>query len=70
VAYRFKTANGESGTNLKFYLDCKTHEIETGEPCNYIEPIGPATSQLASNGKGIQPLGSPNPVKKPNCPTC
>lgn len=70
VVYRFKTANGETGSNLGFFLSCKTHEIETGEPCALLEPSGPPVEVATVSGKGMQPLGSANPVKTSFCKNC
>ena len=70
VVFRFKTAKGETGSNLGYYLDCKKHEIETGTPCNLLEPLGPPVEATIKASRGMQPLGSQSPVKTSFCKNC
>lgn len=65
VVWRVKTAdNRETGTSLKYYMDCKKHEIETGTPCHFISLVGQPSQVLPFALKLVTPK-----VKK-KCLTC
>lgn len=56
VVWQFELRNGSrGGTTVQFYKDCKTHEIKTGNPCQYLRPVSapanvPASGNMATAG--------------------
>lgn len=65
VVWSFNTRdNRTTGSSLKFYMDCKRHEIETGTPCNFTGPAGQPVQMFPGALKLVAPK-----VKK-KCPTC
>ncbi len=69
VVWRFNKKNGtQVGSSLKFYLDCKMHEIENPEsPCDFSSPSGPPTAPSSMPAA----RGANTPARQPKkCPTC
>ena len=64
VVWSVKTLDGRiTGTSLKYYMDCKLHEIETGTPCHFASLVGQPAQALPGALKLVAP-------KAKKCPTC
>lgn len=64
VVWSVKTTDGRiTGTSLKYYMDCKMHEIETGTPCHFASLVGQPAQALPDALKLVAP-------KAKKCPTC
>ena len=64
VVWSVKTTDGRiTGTSLKYYMDCKMHEIETGTPCHFASLVGQPAQALPGALKLVAP-------KAKKCPTC
>ena len=72
VVHSFMRRNGmKGGTNLQFYFDCKTTEIETGQECDFVEPVSEPMVQVVQRANGFAPmLSNPKAMKTRSCPTC
>ena len=69
VVWQFELRNGNrGGTTVKFYKDCKTHEIKTGTPCQYLRPVSAPVNIPASGG--MASIGAPKMRAAKKCANC
>ena len=69
VVWQFEMTGGrKGGTSVQFYSDCKTHEIKTGTPCQYLRPVSAPVNIPASGG--MASIGAPKMRAAKKCANC